>query len=439
LTDWHWRTEHVHQRLALPGWTIRDENQLSAADGQRIVVVGVPAQRVWAHGGILSSAAPVDWSLQSTADGAELCVATDADVDLLTVDVDTARAMDTDAPAMTVLGSFARLAGVGDLGRFLVGDEVLDTNDFGGRRCSSEQTALSVYRIARLRGGPFWSAVASHVAAVVRRRIATAPDGLPVHGAYGGAETHTRFLADALFLMVADGDAATARTAADGLGNLTTSYDGGRWVLHDSRERDRGENHLVLNTHVQATLARSALGDDVSGEISALERVLSLRPAHARRGLLAARLLAADAAEGWLGRRPAGSAQRAAAATRKSRAHLALPGGWLARDAGLGPAPAYLTVNLYDLAALTANVRCPAATLALRRGMRYARVSGYFRAQRRARHPQAAVQPIALRLAGCLHAAERAATAATRAGWAPAVGWPGYEDRLWPTLAPGTP
>src|SRR4051794_41824352 len=96
---------------------------------------------------------------------------------------------------MTVLGSFTPLGGPSTLGRFLVGDQVLDTNDFGGRRCPSEQTALSLYRIARLRAGAFWSSVADHLTDVVATRLAATPT--PAHGVYGGGETPHRVLGDA--------------------------------------------------------------------------------------------------------------------------------------------------------------------------------------------------------------------------------------------------
>ena len=435
--SWQWRSVRLQPALDLPGWRRVEADRLEDGAGGVLLVVGEPADRTWTSGGILTAAQPVEWALENTAEGAVLRAAEAAEVDLVELHDAAAAAVDEPFDPMTVLGSFTPVGGASTLGRFLVGTEVLDTNDFGGRRCPSEQTALSLYRVARLRGGAFWTAVADHVAAVAARRITAA--ATPVHGVYGGDETHTRFLADAALLLLAHGHEDLARRAVEGLDALSVPYAGGRWTLHDSDERDRGDNWLVLNTHVQATLARLAVGDDVTADLRAMDAALRLRVEPRRALPAAARLLAADAAHGWLGRHTGGSAQERAAQTRTESPHLVLPGGWIARDAGGGPAPAYLTVNLYDLAGLCANHPTPTATKALRRGLRYARWSGYFRAIQRDAHPQAAVAPIALRMAGLTGAARRAAARAAAAGWPPAVGWPGRVDRLWSALVPGTP
>lgn len=434
---WTWRSERLDPDLLLPGWRRTGERRLADTAGGVVLVTGEAAARTWTREGILTSSRPVAWAIEDTEDGVAIRAAETAEIDLLELHGAAAATADEAVAPMTVLGSFAAVGGADTLGQFLVGAQVLDTNDFGGRRCPSEQTALSLYRIARFRGGPFWTAVADHVAAVVARRIAASPT--PAHGVYGGTETHTRFLADASLVLAASGREDLARRAVEGLDRLSVPYAGGRWTLHDSDERDRGENWLVLNTHVQATLARLSLGDDVTGDLRAMDHALQLRPSRSAGASMAGRLLAADAAHGWLRRPTGGRAQQQAAQSRRQSPHLVLPGGWIARDAGGGPAAAYLTVNLYDLAALCANRPTPTAAAVLRRGLRYATFSGYFRAQRHDAHPQSVVQPLALRMAGHARAARRAATAATAGGWAPAVGWPGHEDALWPRLAPGTP
>jgi hypothetical protein len=119
--------------------------------------------------------------------------------------------------------------------------------------------------------------------------------------------------------------------------------------------------------------------------------------------------------------------------------HVRLPGGWMARDVTSDPAPSYFTVNLSDLAVL-GRVRPTAASMAaLRAGLRYARASGRFAAQRRDGDPLAVLVPSLLRNAGLMDAARRAADATVAAGWAPAIGWPGHEDHLWRELPAGTP
>jgi hypothetical protein len=72
---------------------------------------------------------------------------------------------------------------------------VLDPTDFGGARCPSEQTALGLYRAARLRGGAFWDGVAGLVAGWVAERVRAES---PVHDLLGQGETHARFVADVL-------------------------------------------------------------------------------------------------------------------------------------------------------------------------------------------------------------------------------------------------
>jgi hypothetical protein len=72
-------------------------------------------------------------------------------------------------------------------------------------------------------------------------------------------------------------------------------------------------------------------------------------------------------------------------------------------------------------------------------GLRFARRSGFFRAELRDRNPVAVLIPAVLRLAGRDDQAAAAAEHARAAGLAPMVGWPGYADRLWPLLGDGSP
>lgn len=344
---------------------------------------------------------------------------------------------------LTVIGSFETIGGLDEVARFVVGGEVLDTNLFGGRRCPSEQVALSLYRIARWRGGTEWGALADQLAEWVAHRVQDAPRGLPVHDLHGRGETHTRFLADAALLLGADGRfAEAARRAHEALSSLAT---GDGWYRHDSLEAAAGENHLVLNTHVHTLVARVAASLPVRDGLAALDRVLALR-AEPKGPLQAAAIGLSDVLraapwpavreQGW---RLAERAHHSAARSRVRRPHLVLPGGWIARDALALPTPSYLTVNLHDLAVLARAAPTPTVVRTLRRALRWARATGFFRAQRVARDPLVVLVPVLLRNAGLGRAAARAAAVLRRAGYAPCLGWPGYEDRLWPRLPAGTP
>ena len=99
----------------------------------------------------------------------------------------------------------------------------------------------------------------------------------------------------------------------------------------------------------------------------------------------------------------------------------------------------YLLVNLHDLAMFSSNHRDRLAGRALRSGLRYARWSGHLRARRRSGDSTIAVLPDLLRAAGRSGDAAREAQRLASLGWAPAIGWPGYEDDLWSRLTPGTP
>ena len=328
----------------------------------------------------------------------------------------------------TVVGSFEPLRDRDDLGRFVVDGEVLDTNLFGGKRCPSEQTALSIYRIARRER---WDDVAQEMAAWVERRVRDT-DGLPVHDLLGQGESHTRFLADAALLLEADGRHDAALLVHRRLEDLAAP---GPWYRHDTLEAAAGENHLVLNTHLHTLVARAASGLAIDAGLRALDDVLS-RPgegwkAPAQAALIGAADLLRSAPwprareRGW---RLSEVAHHSAARSRVRAPHLALPGGWLARDVLPTPTPAYLTVNLHDLTVL-ARVAPTAVSVrrALRRGVRWARATRFFEAQGLAGDPLVVLAPIVLGDAG------------VAGGHAPCIGWPGHEDRLWPRLPAGTP
>ena len=346
---------------------------------------------------------------------------------------------------------FKSLGDVRDLADYLVGGRVLTGTE--RRKKPVDSTALSIYRIARHRGGPLWSGVAEHVAAVTAARIETAPDSGPVHDIWSGAETHVRYLNDAILLMAAHSEwmsgerwaRATAR-ACELLDNFTVDGPGGRWVLHDSLERDAGRNDFVLNTHVQAVVALLAAGRDVRAHIAATEAALSPRAGGAT-GLRAAAGLAlfeqarARGPRRYVRRHMVPAYTRAAEVCTRAHA-FRLPGGWIARDLSGKRGPGrYLSVNLGDMAALARSLETPPPGLErwLADGLGFARRSGFFRAELRDRAPMAALIPAVLRLAGRDDHAAAAAERARAAGLAPMIGWPGYEDRLWQLLGDGSP
>jgi hypothetical protein len=402
----------------------------------------------------LQRSEPVDWSLERTAGGTRVVVSAPAEIDVVDLGSSAAQALEHGHhPPLTVIGSFSTLGPPTDLPQFLVGGTVLDTNDFLGRRCPSEQTALSVYRVARLRGGPFWDGVATYVATAVADRIRQAPGGLPVHDLAGEGETHVRFLADAILLLLAEAerqsDGKLANLASKTVGALdafAVPWADGIWYVHDSAERDAGANQLVLNTHVHALVARVAAGCSIDDGLRALERGLSLTGDRIRSSVLAAALAVSDRARASnieavasAGGRLHWMAEASAGRSRARTPHLRLPGGWMARDAGPAPNASYLLVNLHDLAVLQRNRPTSDVAGALRAGIRYGRFSGFFDAQTAARDANAILIPSLLTNAGNLEAARRAATRLRRHGVHPAVGWPGFHDRLWSRLALGTP
>jgi len=375
-----------------------------------------------------------------------------AEVDLLELGPEAVRAFMGDRPEpLTVVPPFLPVGDVRDLADYLVGGKVLTGTE--RRKKPVDSTALSLYRIARHRGGPLWSGVAEHVAAVTAARIEAAPDSGPVHDIWSGAETHVRYLNDAILLMAAHSEWASgdrwARAAERGcelLETFTVDAAGGRWVLHDSLERDAGRNDFVLNTHAQAIVALLAAGRDARAHVAALEGALSPR-AGGPAGLRAAAGLAlfetarARGPRRYVRRHMVPAYTRAAEVCTGAHA-FRLPGGWIARDLSGKRGPGrYLSVNLGDMAAVALSLEAspPGLEQWLDDGVQFARRSGFFRAEFRDRAPMAALIPAVLRLAGRHDQAAAAAERARAAGLAPMVGWPGYEDRLWQLLGDGSP
>ncbi|HEY1636127.1 MAG TPA: hypothetical protein VGL48_14985 [Acidimicrobiales bacterium] len=453
-THWEARSLAVTRELEWHGWHLIGDRLLADGSGSCRWIIQPPAQRSWTANGALERSDPVAWTLEPMDGGVRLVVSASAELDTVDLGRSAAQAFEHGHhPPLTVVGSFATLGPPAHLARFLVGGAVLDTHEFLGQRCPSEQTALSIYRLARLRGGAFWDGVAAHVAAVVADRIERAPGGMPVHDLMGQGETHVRFLVDAILLLQAEAErnggghpAALAERALDALEGFAIPWEGGTWYLHDSVERDAGANELVLNTHVHSLIARLAGGRPIDEGLLALDRCLSLTGERARGTMLAAALAASDrlraSGPGSLaevGNQLHWMAQASAGRSRARSAHLRLPGGWLARDAGPSPNPPYHLVNLNDLAVLQRNRPTARVGKVLRSAARYARFSGFFAAETACGDEAAVLVPTALTNMGCVRAARRAASGLRRSGIDPAIGWPGFADQLWPRLAPATP
>lgn len=447
------RTERVPDGdLRFRGATVEEPRSVRFQDGSLTYVLNPPQRRRWGPHGDLFDAEPTEWSLAADGDGAALSAEAGTEVDLLELGPEAARAFASDRPEpLTVVPPFKPLGDAGDLADYLVGGKVLTGTE--QRKKPVDSTALSIYRIARHRGGPLWSGVAEHVAAVTAARIEAAPDSGPVHDIWSGAETHVRYLNDAILLMAAHAEWApgerwsrAAARACDLLDGFTVDAAGGRWVLHDSLERDAGRNDFVLNTHVQAVVALLAAGRDASAHIAALEGALSPR-AGGRAGVRAAAGLALFETARARGPRRYVRRHMVPAYTRASEAcahahAFRLPGGWIARDLSGKRGPArYLSVNLGDMAALARSLGSSPPWLErwLSDGLDFARRSGFFRAELRDRTPMGALIPAVLHLAGRDDHAETAAGRARAAGLAPMVGWPGYSDRLWQLLGDGSP
>jgi hypothetical protein len=434
----------VRGSVEFPGTSVVGERLLRDAAGNLTWLIDAPRRRSWSAAGVLTLSEPAAFELLDGDGGAVLrCADPAAEAEAVELRDEAARAFERDASEpMTVIPSFRPLGGPTDLADYLVGGRVVTGGPLG--RWQVEQLALSLYRIARLRGGAFWDAVAEHVVRVVARRVEEAPGGRPVTDHWGKGEVHSRFVADAALLLSAQGDPRAGR-AADALESFGVPFSGGRWYLHDSVEEGAGRNDLVLNTHLHALTALRACGRDVGPGLLALDAALGSK-AHGARGLaagtaLAGSELAAAFGPGAIGARAAQRAHARLARVAERQRVLRIPGGFVARDASGAVAPStYLAVNVSDLAVLQRNTPSASAATALAEGLRYARRFAYMRAELRGPRPAAQVLlPHALRNAGRTHEAERAAAAARRAGLAPIVGWPGYEDELWGRLARGTP
>ena len=439
--------------VAFPQARVEDPRRVRFADGSLTYVLNEPALRSWGTHDDLTDLEQVEWKLTEEEGDARLVAAREgAEVDLLELGPDAARSLDERPEPLTVVPSFTPLGAATELGEYLVGGRVLTGSET--RRKPVDAVSLSIYRIARFRGGPVWDAVADHVANVVATRVEQAEGGNLVHHIWTGGETHVRYLNDAILLLAAHAERAGEERWRAALGracalldeHFTLDVPAGRWVLHDSLERDDARNHWVLNTHLQAILALQAAGQDVRDHLDAAVAALEPRVtgAHGLRtatGLVVAETLRAHGPRRHAGRRIASAYERAAGACSAARA-LRLPGGWIARDlSGDRRRVHYFTVNLTDLAGVVLATPDPPAALArcLEAGVRFGRASGFFRAEMRAATPLSALIPTLYRLVGTRSRAESAAERARRAGLAPMLGWPGYEDALWPRLGDPSP
>ena len=433
-------------------WQRAREDALVGPEGQVVVVLAGPAHRSWTTDGVLLRATSAPWSVQEDEQGPFLETERGAEIDLLEVGPDAAESLWTDrSPPFTVMGSFARLAAPRELATFLSGGSVLDTNVFAGRRCPSEQTALSIYRLARHRGGPFWDGVADWIAGWVSRRLEGGR--LPVHDLWDERETHARFYLDGVLVLLAHAEwrgsepwRARAHAALALIDELRVPLGEGSWVRHDTVESRAGRNDWVLNTHVQATVVLMAAGRDVTPELRALEHVLGARPSsRAKAWKVSTALLVSDVSRAWLtspAAAPGALSLRAREGIARLQQHspfLRLPTGWIERDTSPTPSPGhYHTVNLADLAGLAASLSGEPPSTTLRAGVRYSRVA-HARAERRSSEATAVLWPIVLSHLGRESLARRAARRAQAAGVLPAVGWPDHRDHLWSELAAGTP
>jgi hypothetical protein len=444
-------TRRVRDGVRFSGWRVIGERLLADGEGGLMWLIGPPERRTWRRPDVLGPYERPGWTLEQADDGALLrCEAGDAELDTLEMHGPVARAFEADrSEPLTVIPTFRALRGPHGLSEHLVGGHVLSGGPKG--RWPSDQVALSLYRIARWRSGPFWDSVAGHIADVSARRIEQASGGRPVSDIWSSGEVHSRYLADAALLVSAHAALtaaprfeAAAERAADGLASFGTAYANGCWYLHDSLEQDAARNDLVLNTHLHALTALHACGRPIAQGQSALEAVLARRTRGARAlraglGLVVSeRALAHRATR--MGHRIAERAQLAAARAAHETGSLRLPGGYVARDLSGARAPRYyLTVNVGDLAVAQRNFPSPMAGRALDGALRFLARSGFVRADARSGSGTLTMLPAALRNADCADAARRAAEAARAAGFAPAIGWPEYEDSLWPRLARGTP
>jgi hypothetical protein len=438
--------------VELSGYAVLDRRTARRPDGATVRILNPPQTRRWGEHGDLLEARESTWELAADGPSARLrSTAPDAQAELLRVEGEAARVLAADSPEpQLTVPAFVPFGGIDDLGDYYLSGRVL--TGIGHKR-RVDSTALSLYRIARRRGGPLWSGVADLLANAIAERVeAAGADGIP-HDLLDRGETHVRYLNDTLLLMVAQAEwrggrrwHAAAERTVELLAGFTVPFCGGGWVLHDSLERDAGRNDLVLNTHLQAIIALRAAGAETAAHERALLAALEPRAAgraalRAVVGIAALELTRAYGSERLTGSRPGRRYARAAGVCAGQSA-LRLPGGWIGRDLSGDRAPAYYaTVNLLDLGGVVANLPDPGGRLraARDRGIRFALRTGFFRAEVRRRRPAAALIPGALRLADRPREAAAFAARQRRAGGAPLTGWPGYTDSIWGRLEAGTP
>src|SRR5687768_4103605 len=149
------RTQTVARTgLSFSGAHIDGDDLIRRPDGALTYVLNPPALRRWGPYGDLVDARTVDWSLSPAADGVDLKAAeAGAEIDLLELAGDAASAFAGDRPEpMTIVPQFEPIGGVRELGRYLTGGRVLTGT--ASVKKPIDSTSLSLYRTARMRGGP---------------------------------------------------------------------------------------------------------------------------------------------------------------------------------------------------------------------------------------------------------------------------------------------
>lgn len=454
-TDWQLRTVSFRKgEQVLPRYRIGGARELVADNGRRVWLLNPPELRIWSDDSLLSRH-EVGWGLRQVDDG--VAIWTDdrrAEADL--VELSHVAAEELSGPAregLAVTPMCVPLHGPVDLSNYLVGARVIAPGSSDPYpRFPVDQTALSVYRIARWHGGAFWDGVANHIASATVERVMRAPTSGPITDLWGHREVHVRFLADTVLLLAAHAEARPGThvnlaldRACRALEAYAMPWQGGQWIAHDSIEKQAGRNDLVLNTHIHAIVAMKAAGGDVTGPRQSLNIVLQSCVSGSAGRALGGALAVADLSRAHLPRRVstriASRIHQSSAKYASEQRRLRFPGGFIARDASGQPAPwYYFAVNLNDLAVAMRNFPTPEIANALERALQFAKRSHYLHAQLRWRDSLTpTIAPAILRNASDDSAASAAAARALQSGLAPTIGWPGYVDALWSRLAPGTP
>ena len=392
-----------------------------------------PAAREWRNGAGLLSERGIEWRLLQDGEDVVLRVAEPGgEADVLDLRGAAAEAfLEADDEPLTVIGPYRPIRGPRDVAAHITARGPLLPAFGPGRRRLTEQLGLSLYRIARWRGGPFWDATAQWLA-----------EWGVARAGHLEAQTELRFVTDLAMLLLAAGESGAAERVLDDLEKCAVPLGDGTWYRHDREEVVADRNDLVLNTHLYTLVALAAGGRSVAAGQRALTHALSHRAPRGRGAALAAGIALTDLAiaAGFPMGKMAWQLHRRWADFRRDHRHLTLVPGLVARDAtGAAAGRYYRTVNLADLAAVVCAAPSPHARAALRSGLNLARASGFFRVQRISGAYATVVIPSLLRMAGHHGPARRTAARAREAGWAPTIGWPGYEDALWPALPPGIP